>query len=77
MQQPTSRQDRAGSLAPPALVARHESVAEPALDRLVRLTFSVARAFRDDGLQADPAPRELLTRVRAQVPASPSRPSHP
>ncbi|WP_445526144.1 hypothetical protein [Streptomyces cyslabdanicus] len=29
------------------------------------------------GLQADPAPRELLTRVRAPVPASPRRPSHP
>ncbi|MFJ1655081.1 ScbR family autoregulator-binding transcription factor [Streptomyces sp. NPDC088337] len=32
----------------PALVARHESVAGPALERLVRLSFSVARAFRDD-----------------------------
>ncbi|MFF4763564.1 ScbR family autoregulator-binding transcription factor [Streptomyces sp. NPDC001292] len=32
----------------PALVAQHESVAEPALERLVRLSFSVARAFRDD-----------------------------
>ncbi|WP_018566181.1 ScbR family autoregulator-binding transcription factor [Streptomyces sp. PsTaAH-124] len=32
----------------PALIARHENVGAPALERLVRLSYAVARAFRDD-----------------------------
>ncbi|MEV6738913.1 ScbR family autoregulator-binding transcription factor [Streptomyces sp. NPDC051104] len=34
----------------PAMIARHEAVAEPALEKLVGLSFAVARAFRDDVL---------------------------
>ncbi len=34
----------------PAMIARHQAVPEPALDKLVRLSFAVARAFRDDVL---------------------------
>ena len=34
----------------PAVIARHEAVPEPALHKLVRLSFTVARAFRDDVL---------------------------
>lgn len=32
----------------PALIARHEDAGAPALENLVRLSFAVARAFRDD-----------------------------
>ncbi|MGR6973682.1 ScbR family autoregulator-binding transcription factor [Streptomyces cynarae] len=34
----------------PAVIARHEAAAEPALEKLVGLSFAVARAFRDDVL---------------------------
>ncbi|MFF4211597.1 ScbR family autoregulator-binding transcription factor [Streptomyces sp. NPDC001796] len=34
----------------PAMIARHEATAEPALEKLVGLSFAVARAFRDDVL---------------------------
>ncbi|MER6124109.1 ScbR family autoregulator-binding transcription factor [Streptomyces sp. NPDC001795] len=34
----------------PAMVARHEAAPEPALEKLVRLSFAVGRAFRDDVL---------------------------
>ncbi|MEU6811689.1 ScbR family autoregulator-binding transcription factor [Streptomyces sp. NPDC046831] len=34
----------------PALVEQHEATAAPALEKLVRLSFAVARAFRDDVL---------------------------
>ncbi|MGV9566637.1 ScbR family autoregulator-binding transcription factor [Streptomyces sp. NPDC003480] len=34
----------------PALVAHHEAAPEPTLRKLVRLSFAVARAFRDDVL---------------------------
>ncbi|WP_055489170.1 ScbR family autoregulator-binding transcription factor [Streptomyces sp. TP-A0356] len=34
----------------PAMIAHHEAASEPALAKLVRLSFTVARAFRDDVL---------------------------
>jgi AcrR family transcriptional regulator len=34
----------------PAMIARHEAASEPALEKLVALSFTVARAFRDDVL---------------------------
>ncbi|MCW7940730.1 TetR family transcriptional regulator [Streptomyces hygroscopicus] len=34
----------------PAMIAHHEATSEPTLEKLVRLSFTVARAFRDDVL---------------------------